>query len=208
MTAEEFQRQSGVSRETLAAFERWRALLAARNQHLNLVGRSTLDDFWGRHALDSLQLLDHAPEAAKLWADVGSGAGFPGLAIALGLQGQGRDGRVVLIESIAKKAAFLREAVAETGAPATVRNARAEALDTAERFDIVTARAVAPLTKLLGLCEPLLKTGALGLFLKGARHADELTEARKCWTFDAEVIPSRTPGGGAILKLKGVRRAR
>jgi len=202
-----FQAASDVSRETLEKFAIWERLLNDWSAHTNLVARSTLPNFWERHALDSWQVFEAAPEGAVRWADIGSGAGFPGLAIALGLADRGvPDAHVYLVESIGKKAAFLREVVKETGAPATILCQRAETLDPALTVDVVTARAVAALPKLLTLCEPLLKTGATALFLKGARHGEELTDARKYWTFDATVIPSRT-GDGAILKLKNVAHA-
>lgn len=204
MGPQDFQAATGVSRETLAKFESWRTLLEAWSEHTNLVARSTLPDFWTRHALDSWQAFEHAPPGAARWADIGSGAGFPGLAIAFGLADrQIEGGRVWLIESIGKKADFLEAVIAETGAPAAVLPIRAEQVDPALRVDVVTARAVAALPKLLTLCDPLLKTGATALFLKGARHGEELTEARKYWTFDARVIPSRT-GDGALLQLKNV----
>lgn len=204
MSQAAFQAASDVSRETLEKFAIWERLLNEWSTHTNLVARSTLPDFWERHALDSWQVFETGPDTAARWADIGSGAGFPGLAIAFGLADRSvPDAHVYLVESIGKKAAFLNEVVRETGASATVLCQRAETLDPGLAVDVVTARAVAALPKLLTLSNPLLKTGATGLFLKGARHGEELTEARKYWTFDATVIPSRT-GDGAILKLKNV----
>jgi 16S rRNA (guanine527-N7)-methyltransferase len=118
--AQAFQDRTGVSRETLDRFSHWLALLEQTNTHTNLVGRSTLSGFWFRHAYDSWQLLDLAPGAAR-WADLGAGAGFPGLALVFGLMERRVEGaHVTLIESIAKKAAFLKRVIRETGAPATV----------------------------------------------------------------------------------------
>jgi 16S rRNA (guanine527-N7)-methyltransferase len=206
--AGEFQARTGVSRETLERFELWRRRLEDANAHTNLVGRSTLTDFWFRHAYDSWQLIKLQPEAAR-WADLGAGAGFPGLAIAFALMDQGvADARVICVESIAKKAAFIRSVAEATGAPVTVHAARAESLDPIPHVDVVTARAMAPLPKLLGYVHPFVENGAVALLPKGARHAEELTTARKSWTLDAEVIPSATAPEAAILKIRTLTRDR
>ena len=207
-TAADFQAETGVSRETLAHLEAWRALLEARNADTNLVGRSTLGDFWRRHALDGWQVLRLAPDEPR-WLEIGAGAGIPGIPVALGLKAAGIEGaRVTLVESIAKKARFLEEAAAATGAPAEVFAVRAEALDKKRRYDVITARAVAPLKKLIGYAKPFVDNGAIALFPKGARYADELTEARKSWTFECEVIPSLTAPEAAVLKIEGIARVR
>ncbi len=206
--AEAFQVASGVSRETLDRFVLWRARLEETNTHTNLVGRATLSDFWRRHAFDSWQLLGLAPDAAR-WADLGAGAGFPGLAIAFGLMDRGVAGaHVTCIESIAKKAAFIRSVARETGAPVTVIADRVEHLDPVPAVDAVTARAMAPLPKLLGYVHPFVEKGAVALLPKGARHGEELTAARKSWTFDLEVIPSATAPEAAILKIRTLTRDR
>lgn len=204
-----FQAETGVSRETLARFDVWRRLLEETNAHTNLVGRSTIDDFWFRHAFDSWQLIDHAPAGAARWADLGAGAGFPAFAVAFSLMERGvSEPSVSMIESVVKKAAFLRRVAAETGAPVTVIAERAEALDPVPAVDVVTARAMAPLPKLLGYIHPYVEKGAIALLPKGARHAEELTEARKSWTFDADLIPSATAPDAAILKIRTLARAR
>ena len=207
MTGEEFARITGVSRETLEGFETWHRLLEETNAHTNLVGRSTLADFWERHALDSYQLWDHIPQGSLRFADLGAGAGFPGIALALGLKDKGQDGHVLMIDSVGKKVAFLKKVIAETGIPAEARSIRVETLDPETVVDVVTARAFAPLHKLLGYAHPLLKNGAVGLFFKGRRFEEELTEARKNWTFEVEVIPSRT-SDGVILRIEEVKRVR
>ncbi|MBI1265206.1 MAG: 16S rRNA (guanine(527)-N(7))-methyltransferase RsmG [Alphaproteobacteria bacterium] len=197
-----FQAETGVSRETIARFERWRGMLAETNAHTNLVGRSTLEDFWFRHALDSWQIYQQAPQAAR-WADLGAGAGFPGLAIAYGLMQAGTPGgHVTLVESVQKKAQFLKAVAAATGAPVTVLPIRVEALDEVPVVDVVTARAMAPLETLLGYMHPFVEKGARALLPKGAKHGEELTRARKSWTFDCEVIPSRTSRDAAILSIR------
>jgi len=208
--AEAFAAETGVSRETLARFEAWRRLLEETNAHTNLVGRSTVSEFWYRHALDSWQVFELGQAARPVsarWADLGSGAGFPGFAIAFGLMDRGVAGaQVHLVESIAKKAAFLRAVTLETAAPAIIHPERAESLHPVPRVDIVTARAMAPLVKLLAYVQPFVDKGALALLPKGGRYEEELTEARKSWTFEAEVIPSRTSPDAAILKIEGLTR--
>lgn len=203
-----FQARTGVSRETLERFDLWRRRLEETNAHTNLVGRSTLQDFWYRHAFDSWQLPELAPDAMR-WADLGAGAGFPGFAIAFALMERGAaDASVLMVESVVKKARFLEEVALATKAPVSICADRAESLHPAPAVDVVTARALAPLPKLLGYIEPFVEKGAIALLPKGGRHAEELTEARKSWTFDCEVIPSVTAPEAAILKIRTLTRAR
>jgi 16S rRNA (guanine527-N7)-methyltransferase len=199
MTREDFAERTGVSRETLERYETWRRLLVEWSAHTNLVGRATLDDFWHRHALDSWQVTQILPARGR-WADLGSGAGFPGLAVAFAMQEAG-EGEVVLVESIGKKAAFLKEVADATGAPAHIAPVRAETLDKGTGFDVVTARAMAALPKLLSYAHPLLKKGGKGLFLKGSKHQDEIAEARKAWRFETRLHESLTGGGGTIIEI-------
>lgn len=207
MTRDDFQARTGVSRETLDGFDRWRQILVETSAHTNLVARSSLDHFWERHALDSFQLMPLVSRETRLVADLGAGAGFPGIALALGFRDRGQAARVVMVDSVGKKAAFLHKVIEELGLDAEARPVRVEMLDPSEGFDLVTARAFAPLNKLLGYAEPLLKNGAEGLFFKGRQYRDELTEARKSWTVDPEVIPSQT-SDGVILRIKEVERVR
>lgn len=175
-------------------------------QRTNLIARSTIPTLWTRHIADSLQLLDLAPDA-RCWVDLGAGAGFPGIVIACALAG--RAGAAVhLVESNGKKATFLREAVAHLKIPATVHPVRIEdfAKNSPLKPDVVTARALAPLDHLLELAQPLLKTGALGLFPKGQDVEGELTRASKCWNIDAELVPSKTSPEGRIVVVRGLRR--
>jgi len=210
---ESFRSLTGVSRETVERFEAWRRLLQDWSVHTNLVSRSTLPDFWGRHALDSWQVLDavaswrpEAPIPAR-WLDIGAGAGFPGLAIAFTLLDRGVAGAdVLLVESIAKKARFLQAVIDETGAPAQVLNQRAEALDPGLAVDAVTARAVAPLSTLLGYAYPFVEKGAIAVFPKGRRYGEELTEARKGWRLDLAVAPSLTDPDAALILLERYAR--
>ena len=207
MTRDEFQARTGVSRETLDGFDRWRQILVETSAHTNLVARSSLDHFWERHALDSFQLMPLVSRETRRVADLGAGAGFPGIALALGFRDRGQAARVVMVDSVGKKVAFLRKVIDDLDLDAEARSVRVETLDPAEGFDLVTARAFAPLNKLLGYAAPLLKNGAEGLFFKGRQYQDELTEARKSWTVDPEVIPSQT-SDGVILRIKEVERVR
>lgn len=188
-----------VSRETLGRLDRFVALLQAWQRRINLIAPSTEATLWTRHIADSLQLIDLAP-AAKTWADLGSGAGFPGLIIACALADAG-GARVHLVESNGKKAAFLREAVRETGAPAVIHDVRIVdfAKDLTEPVEIVTARALAPLAELLASAYPLLQRGARGIFPKGQDVEAELTEAARCWKIQASLVPSRTDSYGRIV---------
>jgi 16S rRNA (guanine527-N7)-methyltransferase len=195
-----------VSRETQVRLEKFVDYLLERQQTLNLIGNSTIPQLWTRHIADSLQLLDLAP-AANTWVDIGSGAGFPGIVLACALNERPRI-KVHLVESIAKKAAFLREAARITGASAQVHNVRMETLrpqnfgeSSGDKVEVVTARAVAPLKVLLDQSFALLQRGAIGLYMKGQDVASELTEAAKYWSIEHELIPSRTSPGGTIVKV-------
>lgn len=162
---EAFRARANASAEQIADLEAFRLRLVEANAVMNLVGPDSLSDFWNRHVWDSAQLLDLAPDA-KTWADLGAGAGFPGLVLSTMLKG--RDGaHVWLIDSLAKRCRFLQEVVNALSLPATVIVGRAEAQTVT--CDIVTARAVAPMEKLLGYAQPYFQRGAQGLFLKGER---------------------------------------
>jgi 16S rRNA (guanine527-N7)-methyltransferase len=196
-----------VSRETLARLDRFVAALLTWQRRINLIAPASVRELWTRHVADSLQLLALAP-AARVWVDLGSGGGFPGLAIACALA-ETPGVRVHLIESNGKKAAFLREAVRLTGAVAIVHQARIEQMMTTldEPADVVTARALAPLADLLALSEPLLKTGAQALFPKGQDVEAELTQAAKYWNIEAALMPSLTDPRGRIVSVQRAERA-
>ena len=191
-----------VSRETVARLDRFAALLLDWHGRMNLIAASTVPTLWTRHIADSLQLLAIAPQARK-WADLGSGGGFPGLPIACALAEQ-NSAEVHLIESNKKKAAFLREAVRVTGAPAVVHAERVAEFAQAShgKLDAVTARALAPLPELLSIAYPLLKRGALGLFPKGQDVEAELTQATKCWSIQASLVPSRTDPKSRVVVIR------
>lgn len=195
-----------VSRETESRLDRFVALLLAWQGKTNLIAPSTIPELWTRHVADSLQLIALAPQA-KVWIDLGSGGGFPGLALACALA-ERPEAVVHLVESNQKKAAFLREAARVAAAPAQIHAMRIGdfAARFAERADAVTARALAPLAKLLQEAYPLLKTGAVGLFLKGQDIEAELTAASKCWTIEAQLVPSRTSAEGQIVVVRKLEK--
>ena len=195
-----------VSRETLERLEVFVDQLLLWQEKINLVAESTLPLLWTRHISDSLQLLPLAPEA-RVWVDFGSGAGFPGIPIACALAG--RPGAMVhLIESVGKKANFLREVVRALALPAQVHQERAEKFGEtcAETVHVVTARALAPLKTLCDQAFPLIAKGAVGLFPKGQDVAAELTEAAKYWRLQASIVPSVTSPSGAIVAIRNLER--
>jgi 16S rRNA (guanine527-N7)-methyltransferase len=203
-TAEAFQATVGASDAQMADLNAYLALLTEWNGKMNLVGPSALAEFWPRHAYDSAQLLKLAPEA-NTWADLGAGAGFPGVVLAILLKGR-PGAQVHLVESMAKRCRFLAEVAQKLALPTQIHNRRAE--DLGIRVDIVTARACAPLPRLLGYAEPYLRKGATGLFLKGQDVVSELTEAAKYWKFEAELSASSSAPDGRILQVKGLSRVR
>ena len=202
--AASFAEAAGASPAQMADLKRFRVLLGEWNEKMNLVGPATLPVFWNRHAWDSAQLLKLAPRA-EVWADLGAGAGLPGLVLAV--FGKGRPGfHVHLVESMTKRCRFLADVVAALDLPATVHNARAENLDLA--VEIVTARACAPLWRLLGYARPYLQAGATGLFLKGQDVVSEMKEAARYWEYEADVVPSKSDPRGRIVRVKRLGRAR
>jgi 16S rRNA (guanine527-N7)-methyltransferase len=205
---EGFARASGVSRETLEKLVIYQQLLSKWQARINLVSRASLAESWHRHFLDSAQLLGHMPTEARVLVDLGSGAGFPGLVLAITAAGNDRALHTHLIDSDTRKAAFLREVAAATGVARdlTIHAARAETI--AERLGpvahIVTARALADLASLIGLARPFLAPGARCLFLKGAGVEAEFADARARWRFEAIHHPSRTDPTGCLLELRGI----
>ena len=184
----------------MARLEAYADLLVHWSAHINLVGATTLGDLWRRHLLDSAQLFAHVPPATQSLVDLGSGAGFPGLVLAiLGVRG------VELIEADARKCAFLREAARITEVDVTIRPCRIQAVPP-HPVDVVTARACAPLERLLGLAEQFLADKTECLFLKGERVEDELTLARKRWTMTATLCQSVSDPRGVVLRLQQVAR--
>lgn len=195
-----------VSRETEKRLDMFVEVLLLWQSKMNLVASSTLPQIWTRHIADSLQLLPLAPEA-RVWVDFGSGAGFPGIPIACALAE--KPGTMVhLVESVGKKANFLREVVSTLGLPAQVHQERAEKFGEtcAETVHVVTARAVAPLKTLCDQAFPLIVKGAVGLFPKGQDVASQLTEAAKYWRLESSLVPSVTNPASAIVVVRGLKR--
>jgi len=200
MSAAEFAAEAGVSRETLDRFEAYLALLRHWQKRINLVAASTLADPWRRHMLDSAQLVPLLSAGTRTVVDLGAGAGFPGLPIALLAP---KPIEVLLIESDVRKCAFLAEAIREFGAPARVISARIEDIPVRD-IDVAVARACAPLAKLLGLARPLLCPGGRALFLKGRRAEEELTVAGQAWTMTLVRHASRTDPDSSIIEASDI----
>ncbi len=195
-----------VPRETIHRLARYAELLAHWQARTNLVAPSTLPTLWSRHFADSAQLCALAPEA-RLWLDLGSGAGFPGLVIAI-LQTGTPDFRMHLVESNRKKCAFLAEVARATKAPVDIHAMRVEDLaDSAESLvpDVVSARALAPLPRLFGLAAPFLAGGTRGLFLKGREAEAEVEAAEQDWEFTSRLVPSLTAANSHIVEVTGLR---
>ncbi len=209
MTPEEFAAEANVPRGTLDRFRVYHALLVKWQRAINLVGPRTLDGAWRRHFLDSAQLWPLVAGRPTL-ADLGSGAGFPGLVLALMAAGHGAPLVTHLIESDQRKAAFLIEVARATEVQVTVHAERAETIGRAKLItaDVVTARALAPVSELLALAHPLLSPSGICVFLKGAAVDDELTRAGETWTMTVERIPSRSDRSGTILRIEGITQGR
>lgn len=199
LSAAEFGRAADVSRETLARFEAYEDLLQHWQKRINLVSRTTLTDVWRRHFLDSLQLSKWV-EPGRPALDMGSGAGFPGMVLAIAC-----DTPFVLAESDSRKCAFLREVRRVTDAPAEIHEGRVEAMDNSG-FGLIVARALAPVTRLLELARPLLRGDGKCLFMKGAQVADELDLARTSWTMELNQHPSVADPRGVILEIRNPDR--
>jgi 16S rRNA (guanine527-N7)-methyltransferase len=195
-----------VSRETSIALDKYVTLLEHWNKTSNLIGKSTLSSIWSRHILDSAQAVFHKPEGAMNWLDLGSGAGLPGIVIAILTQGTAS--KVHLVESNAKKCAFLHRVTYELGLNVTIHAQRIESVvpKLVSCVDVVTARALAPLSVLLDMCEPLWLSGKTALFYKGQDVGVELTEATKSWRIEHSLIPSLVSKDGCIVCIESAER--
>jgi len=195
-----FQKLTNVSRETLERLIRYVDLLTAWNARINLVGRNTLGDGWRRHILDSAQIYPHLPQGTRMLIDLGSGAGLPGLILSiLGVP------QVHLIESDARKAVFLREAVRVTGSTASIHAMRIDRMKPVVA-DVVTARALAPISDLLEISERFRGPGTICLFPKGETVQEELTDTIKQWKMTVRQSPSLSHPSGCILRLENITR--
>ncbi len=202
--ADDFAAATGVSRETLSQLKLYASLLTEWNERHNLVSDASLPDLWRRHFLDSAQLNQFIPETAVSLVDLGSGAGFPGLVLAVMLRD--RAFRTVLYESTGKKADFLKLVAERLQLTAVeIRHSRIEA-GAAEPFDIITARACAPLHRLLDYAQRFWGPRSKSLLLKGQSVDVELTEARKFWRMELERHPSQSDASGVILEIRTLKR--
>lgn len=200
MTPEQFQARTGVSRETMDRLMAYAGLLEKWQPKINLVGPRTLPEMWARHFLDSAQLFPLLPEGTRTLVDFGSGAGFPALVLAaMGVPD------VHCIESDQRKGTFLREVARVAAIPVTIHTARIDAV-AAFPADVVTARALAPLSQLLDFATPFLTPSTLCLFPKGQNVEAELTEAHQIWNMQVTRHPSQTDAGATILAIHEVRR--
>ncbi len=196
LTADGFARATGVSRETIERLEAYVRVLDKWGRRINLVSRASMADVWRRHLLDSEQILDYLPSPCGRLMDFGSGAGFPGLVLAiLGVEG------VELVESDGRKCAFLAEVARVAGASVTIHNARIEDLPPTPAH-VITARAFAPLSKLLQYAHPFWAPHTRLIALKGAHIDKELTAATKYWSMQTERHPSLTDPTGTVLCIE------
>jgi len=204
--ADDFAEAFDVSRETLDRLKIYADCLHEWQPAINLVSPTTLDQLWQRHIADSAQLLAYATDS-HVFADLGSGAGFPGMVIAILIAGN-TDKSVQLIESNGKKCAFLRHVARQTGTPVEIIDARIETLSdkpTLTPVDCITARALAPLGKLLEYAAPLFAENTKALFLKGRDTKREIDEAKTQWSFRSELHQSRTDPDGQIVEIRDLQ---
>ncbi|UYV37316.1 16S rRNA (guanine(527)-N(7))-methyltransferase RsmG [Rhodobacteraceae bacterium D3-12] len=194
-----------VSRETFERLELYAALLAKWNPRINLVAKSTIPDLWTRHIVDSLQVFRVFDGTATHWADLGSGGGFPGLVIAIAAAETGNPASTTLVESDQRKATFLRTVIRETGIKAEVIAERIEAVSPLNA-DVISARALADLGKLMGYAAPHLALGGVCLFQKGKNWKSEVQTAREAWQFSYDALTSTTESDAVVLKIKGLSR--
>lgn len=194
------QKENTVSRETLALLKVYQDSLNEWQEKMNLVSKNSLPQAWERHFLDSMQLFDLLPENAKLLYDLGSGAGFPGMVLAIMAKYKTPYLKVKLVESTTKKTLYLKEVAKLTGANVEIINQRIEKLNK-EEADVITSRALASLTELLQYSKPFSAKHTKCLFLKGKTYLEELKEAQQNWDFDCEILPNQQNPEGVILVI-------
>lgn len=194
-----------VSRETLQALQQFEALVRRWTPAINLVSKATLANLWDRHIVDSAQVFSVCRPEVKTWVDLGSGGGFPGLVVAILARELRPDLRVTLVESDQRKATFLRQASQNLGLKVTVRSDRIESLPPLQA-DVLSARALAPLSELLAFADLHLAGGGVAIFPKGSRYLEELAEARNAWAFDVDTQRSLSDAEAAILVIRNIHR--
>jgi 16S rRNA (guanine527-N7)-methyltransferase len=193
-----------VSRETFDKLSALCALVVRWTPAINLVSKSTATQIWDRHLLDSAQIFSLLPPEAKHWADLGSGGGFPGLVVSVLAAESAPDLRVTLVESDRRKSVFLSEAARTLGLKVHILTQRIDQIP-ALSADVISARALAALTTLCGFAERHLAPEGTAIFLKGANHVEEIAEAKKLWTFDAQIHQSKTDATAVVVEMKAIR---
>ncbi|WP_298914750.1 16S rRNA (guanine(527)-N(7))-methyltransferase RsmG [uncultured Algimonas sp.] len=205
MTPEQFAEQAPIHPDSLQDYRLWHQRLCKWNARINLVAPNSLESFWNRHALDSAQIVPHIPDLAEKIVDFGSGAGFPGLSVAIDAKHNGRDQHVWLIESAGKKASFLKSVSRETHLPVTVCSDRIEALDPLDA-DVITARAFAPLHRMLPMAKRHMAGNGRLVLLKGAHFANEVKQAQRDWAFNMRSVQSLTDPTASLLIIENLER--
>ena len=200
-----FKDRMNVSRETMERLDIYEALLKKWNPAINLVGKSTLDDVWTRHFLDSAQVLDIGGRQTGHWVDIGTGGGFPGVVVAAMAVDAAPKMQFTFVDSDLRKATFLRTVTRELGLNATTNAERIEALPPLNA-DILSARALAPLSKLLGYAALHLKPDGRTIFMKGGSFRNEVTESLEKWSYRSDEYSSFTDGSSVILSCGEIRR--
>ena len=195
-----------VSRETRTRLEAFCTLLTTWNSRINLISRASIDDIWTRHIADSAQLLGLAPPHARHWVDLGTGGGFPGLVVAILAAEQSPHLQITLVESDRRKCAFLAVAAQATDITPTISVCRAEDLAPLNA-DVVSARALAPLSRLMPLAARHLAPSGMALFPKGTHVEGELQAVLESWRFKVQKVPSQTDPTGVILAIEDIARA-
>ena len=203
MKKNEFVKSLNVSRETLNGFYEYESLLSKWNEKINLVSKNTLMDIWERHFLDSGQIIKHVEASEKRWVDVGSGAGFPGLVVALLLRDRKIDCDLVLVEKNPKKVFFLNEVIRKLNLGVEVVNDNIGTLEPLNA-DILTARAFSELNNLIELAFRHRKKEGICLFLKGENYRIELDKTLNYWFFDYDIIDSLSSSSGKIIRVKKI----
>lgn len=202
-TKEAFADRFNVSRETLSKFEQYHELLLMWGKKINLIGKTTIDDFWNRHILDSAQILEYIKPSDNSIIDLGSGAGFPGLVVAKLISETNTNALVTLVDSSVKRCAFLREAARVLDVKVNVENKKVEEIESSH-YDILTARAFTALDNLLNYSSSFAQINTRMLFLKGSEVDKEIKDAQKNWLFDYTIHPSISDDRGCVIEISNL----